>query len=356
MNPVFFLSLMNGAAWGGSEELWYCTALWMAKHGYKVGIGCYDWEEKKHRIEELKKNGCNIYLLPNRKGLFKKAAIKKALLSIPFDEYALTVVNQGGWEEILHAPFKNLYKRLAKYVIVNHNYNQNAFLSFKKQQLLQQWILKAQMNFGATEKIFEMIESKFNIHINKKATLINPITFYPDTQANPYPVFTNDTCIWIMLAELDVARKAQNILIETLSSTKWKNRNWQLHLYGKGKDKEMLEKLIHELGLDDKIFLKGFKANSKQILQNCHLLLQCTFIDAMPLSVVEAMAMARPCVVSNVGDMPAWIKDDINGFVCSAVSKEGVDVTLEACWQKKDSWQKMGEMAFKTFQQNAIHH
>ena len=102
MNPVFFLSLMNGAAWGGSEELWYCTALWMAKHGYKVGIGCYDWEEKKHRIEELKKNGCNIYLLPNRKGLFKKAAIKKALLSIPFDEYALTVVNQGGWEEILH--------------------------------------------------------------------------------------------------------------------------------------------------------------------------------------------------------------------------------------------------------------
>ena len=105
MKPVFFFSLMNGAAWGGSEELWFHTALWMSRHGYKIGIGCYDWAEKQNRISELKKAGCTIYLLPNKKGLFKKAAIKKTLHSIPFQKYGLTVVNQGGWEEILHSPF-----------------------------------------------------------------------------------------------------------------------------------------------------------------------------------------------------------------------------------------------------------
>jgi glycosyltransferase involved in cell wall biosynthesis len=349
MKSVFFLSLMNGGAWGGSEELWFRTALWMSKHNYKIGIGCYDWAEKQDRITELKKAGCTVYLLPNKKGLFKKAAVKKALQSIPFQEYELTMVNQGGWEEILHSPFSNLYKKLPAYVILNHNYNENAVLSFQKQKLLQQWITGAKMNFGATQKIFEVIERKFNINIDKKQTLVNPVTFVPDTTPILYPALANDCCTWIMLAELDTARKAQDILISTLSSPKWKARNWQLHLYGKGKDKEKLEKLIIELGFEEKIFLKGFTTNIKQTLLDCNLLLQCTLIDAMPLSVVEAMATGRPCVVSKVGDMPAWVEDGVNGFICPAVTVEGIDKVMESCWQQKSNWPAMGKNAFETF-------
>ncbi len=349
MKSVFFLSLMNGAAWGGSEELWFRAALWMSRHDYKIGIGCYDWPEKQARINELKNAGCSIYLLPNKKGLFKKTAVKKVLHSVPFQEYNLTVVNQGGWEEILHSPFSNLNKKLPNYVILNHNYNENAVLSFTKQKLLQQWTSGAQMNFGATQKIFEVIQKKFNISIDKKQTLVNPVTFIPDTEAGSYPAFTNDTCIWVMLAELDTARKAQDVLINALSSLKWKARNWQLHLYGKGKDKEKLEQLIIELGLEEKIFLKGFTTNIKQTLLDCSLLLQCTLIDAMPLSVVEAMASGRPCVVSKVGDMPAWVEDGVNGFICPPVTVEGIDEALESCWQQKNNWAAMGKNAFDTF-------
>ncbi len=349
MRSVFFLSLMNGAGWGGSEELWFRTALWMSRNDYKVGIACYDWAEKQGRISELKNAGCSIYLLPNKKGLFKKAALKKELNAIPFQEYNLTVINQGGWEEILHSPFRNLYKKLHNYVILNHNYNENAVLSFTKQKLLQQWIINSQMNFGATQKIFEVIENKFNISIDKKQTLVNPVTFKPDTSAGTYPAFANDGCTWIMLAELDTARKAQDILITALSAPKWKARNWQLHLYGKGKGKENLEKLITELNLKDKVFLKGFTTNIKQTLHDCHLLLQCTRIDAMPLSVVEAMATGRPCVVSKVGDMPAWVEDGMNGFVCNTVTAEGIDEVLERCWQQKNNWAAVGKNAFDTF-------
>lgn len=254
MRSVFFLSLMNGGAWGGSEELWFRTAIWMSWHGYKIGIGCYDWAEKQERLTALKEAGCSIYLLPNKKGLFKKIAIKKVLNTIPLQEYELVVVNQGGWEEILHSPFKDLYKKLPAYVILNHNYNENAVLSFQKQKLLHQWISGAKMNFGATQKIFEVLERKFNISIERKQTLVNPVTFQADTQANPYPAFTDGSCTWIILAELDTARKAQDVLISALSSPKWKARNWQLHLYGKGKDKEKLEKLIIESKLEEKVF------------------------------------------------------------------------------------------------------
>lgn len=349
MRSVFFLSLMNGAAWGGSEELWYRTALWMGRHNYKVGIACYNWPEKQERIIKLKEAGCSVYLLPNKKSLFKKRAVKKVLASIPFRDYKLTVVNQGGWEEILHAPFTDLYKQLTDYVITNHNYNEKAILPFRKQKLLAYWVTNARMNFGATQKIFDVIEKNFGIVIEKKETLINPVTFEPDNTAAGYPKFKQGGCTWVMLAELDTARKSQDTLIRVLSAAKWKERNWQLHLYGRGKDKASLNKLINESGLEKKVFLKGFTTDIKQTLRDCHLLLQCTLIDAMPLSVVEAMAMARPCVVSGVGDMPVWVKDGINGFICNQVSETCIDETLEEAWQEKSSWETMGRKAFESF-------
>ena len=46
MKSVLFISLMNGAAWGGSEELWFQTALYAANNGYKVGCAFYEWPQK----------------------------------------------------------------------------------------------------------------------------------------------------------------------------------------------------------------------------------------------------------------------------------------------------------------------
>ena len=218
MRSIFFLSLMNGSAWGGSEEFWFRTALWMSRNNYTIGVACFDWKEKKDRIDLLAAAGCNIYLLPNKKGLFKKQAIKKVLRAIPFNEYDLVVVNQGGWEDVLHAPFKKLYKKLHHYVTNSHNYNEDAVLPLKKQQLLQEWLSHAEMNFGDTQRIFDTIEKKFHIHIDKKQTLVNPIASKPGAEPYPYPAFVDGRCTWVMYAEFDTARKSQDILIRSLSS------------------------------------------------------------------------------------------------------------------------------------------
>ncbi|MBK7121940.1 MAG: hypothetical protein IPH68_03505 [Chitinophagaceae bacterium] len=72
--------------------------------------------------------------------------------SIPFSEYDLTVINQGGWEEILHTPFKNLYKKLPGYILINHNYNEQAVLSFQDQRLLRSWMEKCPDEFWRNSK------------------------------------------------------------------------------------------------------------------------------------------------------------------------------------------------------------
>ena len=352
MRSVLFLSLMNGSAWGGSEEIWYKTALWMADNNYTVGICCYDWDEKKDRLSELKKRGCSVYLLPSKKilkSILGKWKLHQCLNKTPFEKYDFIFVNQGGWNEVTHGPFKYLHKRFNAYALCSHNYNTNDPLPKNKITIYKDWMNNACVNMAATEKVFDILKQQSNIIVPKQQVIYNPITFAPPQNITGYPTKENNHYTWIMLAELDIYRKAQDVLIQTLSTEKWKQRNWVLHLYGKGKDEVILQKMINDLGVENKIILKGHTTNVQEALRNCHFLLQITKVDAMPLSVVEAMAMARLCIVSNVGDMPQWVQNDVNGFICKDVTIEDMDATLEACWLQQDNWKTLGENAYQIF-------
>jgi glycosyltransferase involved in cell wall biosynthesis len=152
-----------------------------------------------------------------------------------------------------------------------------------------------------------------------------------------------------MLAALEVNRKSQDHLVLALSSPKWKERNWCLHLYGDGKDRNKLAELIEKNMLNDRIFLKGHTNDPEAVLRSSHLLLQMTKVDAMPLSVVEAMAIGRPVVASRIGDMPQWVTDSVNGWISADASINEIDKTLERAWQQKDQWKVFGEKSFAVF-------
>jgi glycosyltransferase involved in cell wall biosynthesis len=139
-------------------------------------------------------------------------------------------------------------------------------------------------------------------------------------------------------------------LVKALSSEKWKQRNWTLHFYGDGKDRQKLQELIETSEMTDKIFLEGHTNDVKSALENAHLLFQITHIDAMPLVVVEAMAVGRAAVVSKIGDMPCWINQGENGWISDDASVEQIDKTLEKAWLQKEQWRQMGENAFSVFQ------
>lgn len=360
MDSLFFLSLMNGAAWGGSEELWYQTALYAAANGTKVGCAFYEWEEKAEKTEALRKAGCRIYLLPNKgrgkrnlserlRYKISKWQVKELMATIPLWEYNLVVVNLGGFE-IYTSTWKALWRKLPAYALLFHNYDEAAVFKPVKARRLRQWITHAATNLFAARRIKETLEKKLGIVITNSNIFINPITIVPPPTPAPYPSLM-EPLRFVMLAELDVSRKAQDNLLKALSSPKWKERNWKLLLYGKGNDMALLRQLIGKLNLIEKAVLKGFATNIKNVLQEAHLVLQITHRDAMPLAVMEAMAMARPVVVSKVGDMPHWVQEGRNGWIADDASIEAVDAVLERAWQQRDRWSSMGEESFFLFQE-----
>lgn len=360
MPSVFFISLMAGSAWGGSEELWYKTALHAVGKGWKVGCAAYHWKEKEKKMHVLKDAGADVHYFPNKgrskKNLIEriqnkisKQKIKKVIATLPVEKYDMIVVNMGAFENTTPT-WRDFYKKLDRYILLYHNYKEHEVLSGVKKATVQNWADHSLLNLFAAERIKEVLEKNSGINVANADILLNPISFAAPSTPSPFPSLHNGNYRFIMLAALEVWRKAQDNLVKALSSEKWKERNWTLHLYGDGKDRQKLEELIRMNEMSDKIFLEGHTSAVKSALENAHLVLQTTHIDAMPIVVVEAMAMARATVVSKIGDMPRWVNEGENGWISPDASVKEIDATLEKAWKQKEQWKQIGENAFSVFQ------
>ena len=351
MRSVFFLSLMNSDSWGGSEEIWFRSASYLAQRGFKTGVCCFNWPGKENKLDQLREAGCKLYLLPGRneaRSFLKKIKLNAAIRKLPIEDYDNVIINQGGWKDIVHGPLKKIYSRCKSYSVIYHNYDREK-LSPNKKELFQKWVSNANANIGDAARIFSVIAEVNSIVIPKQQVLFNPITFARPAGYTPFKYDNNNTLHFIMLAQLDIERKAQDLLIKALSNEKWKTRNWKLYLYGKGKDEDHLLNLIESSGLKDKVFLKGYSPKVPDGLAWSHVLLQLTHMDAMPIAVTEAMAMSRPVIASNVGDMPLWISDNVNGWIANEVTSEAIDLVLEKAWQNRNRLEEMGRGSFDIF-------
>jgi glycosyltransferase involved in cell wall biosynthesis len=255
----------------------------------------------------------------------------------------------GAFENTTPA-WRDFYKSLDRYMVLYHNYKEHEVLSGVKKDAVQNWANNSLLNLFDARRIMDVLDKNSEIKIPNGDVLLNPLSFPVPSTPSPFPPLQNGNYRFIMLAALELWRKAQDNLVKALSSEKWKERNWTLHLYGDGKDREKLETLIQANGMAGKIFLEGHTSNVQSALENAHLLFQITYIDAMPLVIVEAMAMGRAAVVSRIGDMPRWVNEAENGWISPDASAEQIDATLEKAWQQKEQWKQMGENAFSVFQ------
>ncbi len=345
---------MNGDPWGGSEEAWFRLACHLPHQGYNVHCIFYGWPSgKSDRIEQLEKAGCTITALSNYKTVsgflkrfvFKRKAVEQLRQLLREKKFDLTIISQGGFLDITYAPFHGMRKQMGPYILISHNYNEAITLKKSRKFRLRQWTTDARLNMADARRTLDAIETLGGFPLQRKEVMINPLMIPLMTEPATWPGLHNGNLVFTVMAQLDIERKAQDLLIQTLSAPKWRERNWELRIYGAGNDRSLLEQLIAKNKISEKIFLMGHTRDTAVAYRNTHLLLHITHIDSMPLSVTEAMSMGRPCAVSRVGDMPVWISDGENGYLAGEVSINGIDEVLERAWKNRQYWEELGKKA-----------
>jgi glycosyltransferase involved in cell wall biosynthesis len=69
------------------------------------------------------------------------------------------------------------------------------------------------------------------------------------------------------------------------------------------------------LGLSSVVRFEGFQSDVRPYLQSASAFILTSYMEGLPLSVLEAMACGLPCIVTDVGGNAEAVADDVVGFV-----------------------------------------
>lgn len=209
-------------------------------------------------------------------------------------------------------------------------------------------MLGARRNLFAAARVREVLAARLGIEPPGAEVFHNPLAFPVPPEAPRWPDPGGPLRL-VGMGTLAFDTKAQDVLIEALAAERWRGRAWRLDLFGEGPDRSRIEALVRARGLADRVALRGHTANVAGALSEAHLLVQASRVEAMPIAVHEAMAMARPSLVTRIGDMPRWIQDGETGFVAERPEPELVGRALEAAWAARDRLQALGRAARDEF-------
>lgn len=348
---------MEGAVWGGSEELWYRTALAALAQQHRVTICIFHWNEEPVAIQHLRKAGAQIVKVQRKAAypLFKRikqrvageGSIKEFAKLIAFKPDVICVSQGGTFDLGYNTPFYQLVKRLAKpYMIISqHNVENGGIVpSIFRNQIIEALNNAVHIYFVA-ERNKKVAERQLAYSIHNTSVISNPVNL-TSTGVKQFPSMEQGLQM-ACVARLDCGYKGQDILLEVLSNHKWRERQFYLNLFGKGPHEEHLRYLIELYKLGNKVTLVGKTNDIDEVWQQHHVLLLPSLSEGTPLSMLEAMLCGRAVVATNVGGIADYIVNGVTGFLAPVASVEALDTALENMWQEKQRLAAIGLAAYE---------
>lgn len=125
------------------------------------------------------------------------------------------------------------------------------------------------------------------------------------------------------------------------------DRQLELWIVGEGPEREKLEKVIGELGLEKNVCLLGFQENVFPFLFQADSFILPSFSEGFSISLVEAMGCGLVCIATKVGGPSEIIKPD-TGLLIDPNSEEDIFQKMQQIVQMpKVARQEMGKAAKK---------
>lgn len=324
--------------WGGGERWMLDTASGLGKKGYEVLLVCVRGSEIEKRAEKAglptasfshwgdfnpyssilfshiaKKFSPDIIFANNDKEIRIAGAIKRRL--------GIPLVRRRGSD----LPYRNTkraiftYKEFVDWIVANSVATYNTIIHNNS------WVKRGRMSV-----IYNGIPS-FDIED------VVPFDF---RKGYNLP----DNAVLLGTVGMLTTRKGHAYLIEAFSRFA---RRYPVYLFivGEGKERENLERLIHSLSLDKRVFLTGFREDILSCIKGIDIYVHPSFNEGFGYSIVEAMLLEKPVVASDASSIPELVFDGVTGFLFPAGDVDALAGKLESLILHPESWAPLGVTA-----------
>ncbi len=177
----------------------------------------------------------------------------------------------------------------------------------------------------------------------KVISIPNPIS-KPTFNSNKNIKFNNPTIVAV--GSLKVAIKGFDLLIEAFVEISKKYLDWNLVILGEGKDRKILEKLIKNYNLQNRVFLPGVIDNPRNSIVDADIFVLSSRIEGFPNVLIEAMSVGLPCVSFNCSTgTNEIIEDNNNGILVEVGNVKALQYSIEKLIESKSLRKQLGDRA-----------
>jgi glycosyltransferase involved in cell wall biosynthesis len=136
-------------------------------------------------------------------------------------------------------------------------------------------------------------------------------------------------------------------LLKSIELIRKKLPNIILHWIGEGNLRKDMMKYIKGQNLEEHIHLLGVLPHKKaiEILSNADVFVMSSTKEGLPTALIEAMALAKPVVVTKVGGIPDLITNGVNGILVAPYDSEAMSQAIQQLANSLDLARGLGQSA-----------
>ncbi|MBN1622155.1 MAG: glycosyltransferase [Endomicrobiales bacterium] len=142
--------------------------------------------------------------------------------------------------------------------------------------------------------------------------------------------------------------KAQRFFIQAAENILKLHSNIKFLIIGDGDLRKTLEKMAKDLNIYQYFLFTGFREDIPELLSALDIYVLPSIHEGQPVSLLEAMCMGKPCVVTNIEGINEVVKDNENALVSQSANPGSIAEKILFLLKDKIKARELGKNARET--------
>ena len=122
----------------------------------------------------------------------------------------------------------------------------------------------------------------------------------------------------------------------------------RLLIIGDGELKDELIKLADDLKISDRVLFFGARSDVHEFLSAIDVFVMPSLWEGQPIALLEALAMGKPCIVTDVDGIPEIITNNVNGYLVKPKDIAGLTQAMNQAIDNPEILQKLAKAGVST--------
>jgi glycosyltransferase involved in cell wall biosynthesis len=346
MQKLKVIHMVEDLEVGGLEKVIATIVLGLNKDKYEVEIWCL--AAGGLIADELEEKGIKVQVVGLTSYHNPIAVIKLALL---LRRERVDIVHTHGHFPGMFARLSGLLAHIPKTITHIHTTQKRrkfvekafSFLSYRilcvSQAVREFMVIEEGVNRSKTMLIYNGIETPEEDVPSERIVAIRR-TFG----------FAGDDIVLIVVASLN-KHKGHIVLIDAFGNEVKKRSDLKLLIVGVGPSKAEIEKHAQKLDISSNIAFAGLRRDVPLLLSMSDIfILPSVEREGLGLAVIEAMAMRKPVIGSELGGIPEVIKNGVNGLLFPPGDASGLSYAIDLLANDRHMRERMGQTGRRIFE------